>query len=160
MTDTNIDEAAERETWRDWHKPDAINCPVAGFNGDCAVSLNAWLARARIAAQREADIEERERMRLAGISTAALGYWKEGDSIHADYDTVAIRDVAKLYAKYNELLQREAELRRDEERLREKVDAVVSHMTGALFRADGPISRFIADQWHEQLLAAIAKEGK
>lgn len=51
------------------------------------------------------DLEERERMRLAGISTAALGYWKEGDSIHPDYDTVALRDVAKLYAKYDELYQ-------------------------------------------------------
>lgn len=51
------------------------------------------------------DLEERERMRLAGISTAALGYWKEGDSIYPDYDTVALRDVAKLYAKYDELYQ-------------------------------------------------------
>lgn len=54
------------------------------------------------------DLEERERMRLAGISTAAIGYWKEGDSIHPDYDTVALRDVAKLYAKYDELYQARA----------------------------------------------------
>jgi hypothetical protein len=40
---------------------------------------------------------------MAGISTAAIGYWKEGDGIHPDYDTVALRDVAKLYAKYDEL---------------------------------------------------------
>ena len=40
---------------------------------------------------------------MAGISTAALGYWKDGDSIHPDYDTVALRDVAKLYAKYESL---------------------------------------------------------
>ena len=45
---------------------------------------------------------ERERMRLAGISTAAMGYWKEGDFIHPDYDTAVLRDVAKLYAKYVE----------------------------------------------------------
>jgi len=43
---------------------------------------------------------EQYRMQMAGISTAALGYWKEGDSIHPDYDTPALRDVAKLYAKY------------------------------------------------------------
>lgn len=55
-----------------------------------------------------ADLEERERMRLAGISTAALGYWKEGDSIHPDYDTVALRDVAKLYAEYDELYRARA----------------------------------------------------
>jgi len=46
---------------------------------------------------------ETYRMQLAGISTAALGYWKESDSIHPDYDTVALRDVAKLYAKYDAL---------------------------------------------------------
>ena len=43
------------------------------------------------------------RMQMAGISTAAIGYWKEGDCIHPNYDTVALRDVAKLYAKYDEL---------------------------------------------------------
>lgn len=48
------------------------------------------------------DIEQ-YRMQMAGISTAALGYWKEGDGIHPDYDTPALRDVARLYAKYAEL---------------------------------------------------------
>lgn len=48
------------------------------------------------------DIEQ-YRMQMAGISTAALGYWKDGDGIHPDYDTVELRDVAKLYAKYDEL---------------------------------------------------------
>jgi hypothetical protein len=43
---------------------------------------------------------EQYRLQMAGISTAALGYWKEGDSIHPDYDTTALRDVAKLYTKY------------------------------------------------------------
>jgi len=43
---------------------------------------------------------EQYRMQMAGISTAALGYWKEDDGIHPDYDTSALRDVAKLYAKY------------------------------------------------------------
>ena len=46
---------------------------------------------------------EQYRLQMAGISTAAIGYWKEGDSIHPDYDTLALRDVAKLYAKYDEL---------------------------------------------------------
>jgi hypothetical protein len=48
---------------------------------------------------------EQYRMQMAGISTAALGYWKEGDSIHPDYDTLTLRDVAKLYAKYDALFQ-------------------------------------------------------
>jgi hypothetical protein len=48
------------------------------------------------------DIEQ-YRLQMAGISTAAIGYWKEGDGIHPDYDTPALRDVAKLYAKYDAL---------------------------------------------------------
>jgi len=52
--------------------------------------------------QKLEDVEQ-YRMQMAGISTAAMGYWKEGDSIHPDYDTPALRDVAKLYAKYDAL---------------------------------------------------------
>ena len=46
---------------------------------------------------------EQYQMQMAGISSAAMGHWKEGDSIHPDYDTVSLRDVAKLYAKYDAL---------------------------------------------------------
>lgn len=53
------------------------------------------------------DIEQ-YRLQMAAISTAAIGYWKEGDGIHPDYDTVALRDVAKLYAKYDELFKAQA----------------------------------------------------
>ena len=52
---------------------------------------------------------EQYRLQMAGISTAALGYWKEGDGIHPDYDTVALRDVAKLYAKYDALYKAQPE---------------------------------------------------
>ncbi len=52
---------------------------------------------------------ERYRMQMAGISTAAMGYWKEGESIHPDYDTVALHDVAKLYAKYAHLAESKAQ---------------------------------------------------
>jgi hypothetical protein len=48
------------------------------------------------------DIEQ-YRLQMAGISTAAIGYWKESDGIYPDYDTPALRDVAKLYAKYDAL---------------------------------------------------------
>lgn len=48
------------------------------------------------------DIEQ-YRLQMAGICTAAIGYWKEGDNIHPDYNTLALRDVAKLYAKYDAL---------------------------------------------------------
>jgi len=58
-----------------------------------------------LAAQAPTDLNgiEQYRMQMAGISTAALGHWKAGDPIHPDYDTPALRDVAKLYANYDAL---------------------------------------------------------
>lgn len=50
------------------------------------------------------DIEQ-YRMQMAAIGTASFGYWKEGDTIHPDYDTVPLRDVARLYAKYEALFK-------------------------------------------------------
>lgn len=77
------------------------------FALDYAVSLNAFaraiLSHAAPAGAVALDQSEQYRMQMAGISTAAFGYWKEGDDIHPDYDTVALRDVARLYAKYAEL---------------------------------------------------------
>ena len=49
---------------------------------------------------------EQYRMQMTVISTAALGYWKKGDSIHPDYLTVALNDVARLYQKYDALYQK------------------------------------------------------
>jgi hypothetical protein len=46
---------------------------------------------------------EQYRMQMAAIRTAAIGYWKEGYNIHPDYNTLALQDVAKLYAKYDNL---------------------------------------------------------
>jgi hypothetical protein len=48
------------------------------------------------------DIEQ-YRLQMAAIGTASFGYWKEGDGIHPDYDTMPLRDVARLYAKYEAL---------------------------------------------------------
>ena len=56
------------------------------------------------------DIEQYQ-IQMAGISTAALGYWSEEDEIHPDYDTPALRDVARLYVKYDQLFK-EKEARR------------------------------------------------
>lgn len=55
------------------------------------------------AARVQLEDNEQYRMQMAGISTAALGYWKKGDAIHPDCDTPALRDVAKLYAEYDAL---------------------------------------------------------
>lgn len=46
---------------------------------------------------------EQYRLQMAAICTAALGYWKEGDAIHPDYNTLALHDVARLYAEYAKL---------------------------------------------------------
>lgn len=46
---------------------------------------------------------EQYRMQIAGITSAAFGWWKEGSSVHPEYDTPALRDVARLYAKYEAL---------------------------------------------------------
>lgn len=74
-----------------------------------------------------AGLEERESLRLAGISTAALGYWKEGDSIHPDYDTVALRDVAKLYAEYVTRTNERDSYKADAERYRYMRDNPADH---------------------------------
>lgn len=54
------------------------------------------------------EVAETHRMQMAGISEAAMGYWKEGDSIHPDYDCIALRDVAALYGKYDTLFKQAA----------------------------------------------------
>jgi hypothetical protein len=73
------------------------------------IELREKLAQVSPAGAQNAPIKldniEQYRMQMAGISTAAFGYWKEGDSIHPDYDTVPLRDVAKLYAKYAALYE-------------------------------------------------------
>jgi hypothetical protein len=64
-----------------------------------------WLCHPPEAPVQEPVLQEIEqyRLQMAGISTAAIGYWKEGDGIHPDYDTPALRDVAKLYTQYDKL---------------------------------------------------------
>jgi hypothetical protein len=56
----------------------------------------------RLAGQSQATLEDSEqyRLQMAAISTAALGYWTEEEGIKPEYDTVPLRDVARLYAKY------------------------------------------------------------
>jgi hypothetical protein len=54
------------------------------------------------------DIEQ-YRLQMAGICVAAIGYYKEGDNIHPDCNTLALRDVAKLYAKYDALYKAQSQ---------------------------------------------------
>ena len=51
------------------------------------------------------ELIEQLRLQMAAISSAAFGYWKEGDNIHPHYDSPALHDVAKLYAKYEAMLK-------------------------------------------------------
>ena len=85
--------------------------PAGVFNSSRAKEIGDRVV-AEICAMQEAPLQDSEqyRMQIAGICTAAIGYWKEGDSIHPDYDTIALRDVAKLYAKYDALFKAATEL--------------------------------------------------
>jgi len=102
-------------------------------------------------APRLEDIEQ-YRMQMAGICTAAIGYWKEGDGIHPDYDTVALRDVAKLYAKYDELYRTQpaaAEVRKqalDSERLDYLDKYAVIARPGQSVRAAIDAARALSDK--------------
>jgi len=97
MTDTTR-ETAQRLV-EDWHEgvPEAErldwSCRAAG-------TLAALAALPASEVQPVLQDIEQYRLQMAGICTAAFGYWEEGDAIHPDYDTPAIHDVAKLYAKY------------------------------------------------------------
>lgn len=66
---------------------------------------NATKERDAARAQRNPELGsiEQYQLQMAAICTAAIGYWKLGQPIHADYDTPALQDVAALYARYQEV---------------------------------------------------------
>ena len=78
---------------------------IAEVDGNCNYGATELLGTRLAQPEQEPVLQDIEqyRMQMAGISTAAIGYWKEGYDIHPDYDTVALRDVARLYAKYDAL---------------------------------------------------------
>ncbi len=90
-------------------------------------------------AQQPQKLEDSEqyRMQMAGISTAAIGYWKEGEPIHPDYDTVALRDVAKLYAKYDALYKTQQPQSRPD---------FTDEWTGYLKDGETPFERFLRER--------------
>lgn len=91
------------------------------------------------------DLQDNEQYRcqMAGISTASFGYWKEGDSIHPDYDTVPLRDVAKLYAKY--------------EALSKKYDALLGSTANVIATATKEVSPGVKEGW-TTTQAALAEQ--
>ena len=100
---TYIDEHEECQDADDWM---AMMCSMEAHHAaDEALSQPSdTSALVSFVAEEVKDVQlqdiEQYRLQMAGISTAAIGYWKEDDSIHPDYDTPALRDVAKLYANY------------------------------------------------------------
>jgi len=123
MTTTidNIMALAEQYASAAWHhlsfeeskkRHEALRAAIEQALNTCGSGAGCLYKEARIEALEQAlgqqepvspENIEQYRLQMAAISTAAIGYWKEGDSIHPDYDTLALRDVAKLYAKYDEL---------------------------------------------------------
>jgi hypothetical protein len=64
-------------------------------------------AKAKSTAANNIDLQDNEqyRMQMAGISTAAFGYCKSIAKVHEKYVTTALKDVIKLYKKYDALFQ-------------------------------------------------------
>lgn len=89
-----FDLAAKHES-----RPDGLYAPVI-FDSYGLLEFATELLAARPV--KLEDIEQ-YRQQMAGISCAAHGHWKECDGVHPDYDAVPLRDVAKLYAKYEAL---------------------------------------------------------
>jgi hypothetical protein len=81
------------------------NAGVVGQYGATWPGQPAEYERVNVYVEGTAKLDDIEqyRLQMAAIGTASFGYWKEGDSIHPDYDTVPLRDVARLYAKYEAL---------------------------------------------------------
>ena len=89
----------------------------------------AYAAKALEYKEREiAELKDKHIMQLAGISTASIGYFKDGDDIHPDYDTVALHDVTCLYSKYETLFNRDKELQAHINDSREKLETALTSL--------------------------------
>lgn len=109
---------------------------------------------------------ENERMKVAGCSTAAIGYWKEGDSISPDYDCAALRDVARLYQKHDaaqrELAARDKTIeamKEDAERYRWLNSHCATGCLGAMGRFGEPFMQDIGGGFLDRAIDAARSEG-
>ncbi len=78
----------------------SIESAVANLNGLAALAAPKQDAVPLTETPVKLQDIEQYRQQIAGICVAAHGGWKEGDGVHPDYETPALHDVAKLYAKY------------------------------------------------------------
>ena len=98
-----------------------------GFVEDLKQFAESYAAKMLEDKEREiAELKEKHIMQLSGISTASIGYFKDGDGIHPDYDTVALRDVTCLYSKYETLFNRDKELQAHINDLREALEEITN----------------------------------
>ena len=95
----------------EWLFPGAIVPVDVGTTSSLVAEIRRLIDVVGSMALKEPVLQDSEqyRMQMAAICTAAIGYWTEYDSIGSDYDTVALRDVAKLYAKYDALYKAQPE---------------------------------------------------
>lgn len=100
---------------------------------------------------------EQYRMQMAAIGTASFGYWKESDTIHPDYDTVPLRDVARLYAKYEKLHAFHSGVRTMIEMLKNREWAEDLGAHGDLAELQGLITELVGTRQRE--LPAILFDG-
>lgn len=106
-------------------------------NNELYLRHQAEIERLCAEAAKPFKLEENEQyqLQMAGICTAAIGYWVEGDSIHPDYDTPALHDVAIRYAAYAKY---HAETQRLQGELNDANDSLIA--------ARSQIAALVADQ--------------
>lgn len=122
---------------------------VKVWNNSAYDNASRALANAKASQPMKLDDIEQYRMQMAGISTAALGYWKESDTICPDYDTLALRDVAKLYAKYDELYKAAQPL------TKEKIEKVLHALESSRVMARDKDGNYFNEVTPPRILEAI-----
>jgi hypothetical protein len=143
-----------------------LTSPTSGIVGQYGATWPgqpAHYERVNVYAEGAAKLDDIEqyRLQMAAIGTASFGYWKEGDSIHPDYDTVPLRDVARLYAKYDQLYKFREQVRVMVAMLKNRewaedlgatgdaaeLQAVITELVGGGQRGSGRADRKIRRRW-------------
>jgi len=79
-------------------------------------------------------------LRMAAITSAACGYWSEGDTIKPEYVTPALRDVSKLYRMYARQLIFTRDFREEVAALKEGAPAAPAQSCGDAEQADEAVT--------------------
>jgi hypothetical protein len=103
------------------------------------------------------DSIEQYRLQMAAIGTAAIGYWKLGDSITPDYDTQVLRDVAALYGQYDALHRFREQVRRMVRMLKDREWAEDMAATGDAADLQSVITELVGQVWTKARVEELAK---